>query len=1174
MSQGSSEMRLPAVPENDHQLMDPYSPTPATTLTSSNASPVSTDQPHLLRRLRNHISGRRPVTRASSSRTPNDTYNPEAPEFVPSPRMPSKRKASSNGTSRKSVLSTPRNNASNQPMDDPILSSLEVFGFGAAVSTQTPLSGLDGMDDGDSSDSFDPDSMGWGFNFAANAPAAPVAPLAPHRVGAVVRGRRDRISDTLSTMRTRPTPRPQRPADLLQSNSAILFSYEGDGSTAGEADDSARLRYLPICPATTPAWREPMGKDIPLTILPRDRERIDGMASVAPHTSTTWPPGRVPIELFDLIASHLSRDAVKSMRLVNSEFEKKVSCTLFHTSVVPFNTELYDMIDEDSRAASRAMRSGKGKGKAGPLDITSAIADPNHGSLHWTNAKYDAEGKVYKGHGLRVFRGFGPHIRRFGMSFDVLEGQLSRPPIKSELDHVVSYHGSYDWPPVLYTRFANLAGLEKTADETLRMKSAFSHLANVHDLALSVDSGLGWLNGPDKSIHARVFQRQSPIFGHSRLVPDQQTQSATEFWAAIESCNYSLGPHCNPKHISLVRRPLGKNPSELSGLRDTIYGDKRLWSSIASNRAVPTISTAASEDLQYGVMHTTFATPDSTAQSLYDKSALVPSELRKEQKEWLLETEWAQRAFLECYMLAIMDNPDKFSMVRTLAVAKISSGLLPLLARESFWDALPNLTDVTILVKPDWRTVERDNAGFADTCPQNPSEALSTFHRCILRDRLCLREGIKKLNIGWAAGGEHADGIFARNNHIMPAPITQLPQTTAASANNVLVFKYVEHLTLTNCWMTPPMLEDLVKSHAEKSLKVLTLDSVSMTAHPRFPAGGQGAGLQNQALAALIGLQGAGGAGAPNFPPPHHVVPNPQTFQNPQAPQPPSWGPPQPPLWALPNMAQHQAVNQPQLQQPQINQPQLHQPLHQQQQQTAFQNFMQQHANAPMQANLGNPANMFGAPPALLGPPPPANNPNAHFGGYWNAANNANGPGVPHLAAQAAPVVHAPWWTEHREGSWPEVLNKISPGPSFTDYQPLPAPWEEQPEPRALTTLRTIELKSCGYAKLYHSTSFDQFPIEAGHDHHLSLWFRNRQAALSPAMLTTTDRYLGRIVQHMPAREQNALLYAWGLTMGWNDRDKAEEAEYDGLLAGGTGRFSGVIEKGMQLVGGGRQQEV
>nr|POE86463.1 hypothetical protein CFP56_46647 [Quercus suber] len=103
-----------------------------------------------------------------------------------------------------------------------------------------------------------------------------------------------------------------------------------------------------------------------------------------------WPSGKVPVEIFELVASSLARDDVMAMRLVNHEFEDKVSRTLFHTCVVPFNTELYDMIDEDAKNNTRATVAGR---------LSEAPTDS--GRLQWLNAKEDTEGKVYRGHGLR-----------------------------------------------------------------------------------------------------------------------------------------------------------------------------------------------------------------------------------------------------------------------------------------------------------------------------------------------------------------------------------------------------------------------------------------------------------------------------------------------------------------------------------------------------------------------------------------------------------------------------------------------------------------------------------------------------------------------------------------------------------------------------------------------------
>ena len=145
----------------------------------------------------------------------------------------------------------------------------------------------------------------------------------------------------------------------------------------------------------------------------------------------------------------------------------------------------------------------------------------------------------------------------------------------------------------------------------------------------------------------------------------------------------------------------------------------------------------------------------------------------------------------------------------------------------------------------------------------------------------------------------------------------------------------------------------------------------------------------------------------------------------------------------------------------------------------------------------------------------------------------------------------------------------VSPGPVIDDYLPPPAPWEEQLPPRPDSNLQTIEFKSCGYVKLPNHTGFEQYVLEpdVGNVHPMSPWFRVRWANLKSLMLETRDRYLGQIVQHMLQHELDALQFAWGLTEGWSNGANAEEPEFDGLLPGGTGRFSGVVTRGMALIG-------
>ena len=59
-----------------------------------------------------------------------------------------------------------------------------------------------------------------------------------------------------------------------------------------------------------------------------------------------WPAGLLPVEIFALIIDHLPRSSIQSLRLVNKEFEDKVSPVLFKVVVVPFRPEIYGIAPE------------------------------------------------------------------------------------------------------------------------------------------------------------------------------------------------------------------------------------------------------------------------------------------------------------------------------------------------------------------------------------------------------------------------------------------------------------------------------------------------------------------------------------------------------------------------------------------------------------------------------------------------------------------------------------------------------------------------------------------------------------------------------------------------------------------------------------------------------------
>jgi len=233
----------------------------------------------------------------------------------------------------------------------------------------------------------------------------------------------------------------------------------------------------------------------------------------SPKTSVTpLDTGKIPVEIFECIIAYLSRNDVKSLRLVDKAFERGVSGNPFNTVVVPFNTEIYGMLSSHQERVNEIQRNCKLKGKARksfPTRHRDSITPllPN-GSLSTT---------LDLGQGLDVFRGFGPHIQRYGMSFEVDEDVLAKPGAKNIHQGHETYWGLYNWPYPEYHRFADRAGLELAADETFTMTLAFSNLTSVKQLALSLDSGLGWLKGQDESIRACVLDSPSKIFGRSSV---------------------------------------------------------------------------------------------------------------------------------------------------------------------------------------------------------------------------------------------------------------------------------------------------------------------------------------------------------------------------------------------------------------------------------------------------------------------------------------------------------------------------------------------------------------------------------------------------------------------------------------------------------------------------------
>lgn len=228
-----------------------------------------------------------------------------------------------------------------------------------------------------------------------------------------------------------------------------------------------------------------------------------------------WPPGRIPVEVFHDIVDNLPRASVQAMRLVNTEFEMKTSNRLFHTVVVPFRPEIYGMMTHKRDLTGSKRKDVKGKGKA------QSAADE------------EPEGDRSVHDGMKVFEAWGPHIKKFAMAFEVDEVDLEQAPTKGRFEDHGTWWGPYRWPHPYYFRYEFCQGLERKADEFKCMSEALSHLKGTRELGLSLNSGLGWLSGPDMSDRARMFREKPEIFGRNHLQPSLELQEREQVWTGL-----------------------------------------------------------------------------------------------------------------------------------------------------------------------------------------------------------------------------------------------------------------------------------------------------------------------------------------------------------------------------------------------------------------------------------------------------------------------------------------------------------------------------------------------------------------------------------------------------------------------------------------------------------------
>lgn len=586
----------------------------------------------------------------------------------------------------------------------------------------------------------------------------------------------------------------------------------------------------------------PPGMYFPKIKATKPRRSKSSSSHITPNTESQ----HLDADTWREISRFLSSEDVKNLRLVNKEFAEVMAPIQFRNIVLNFGKGLFDITGSD-----------------------------------WDN-------KTGRPPSESMFKRFGSNINELGIGFEYDIHGLAYASEKVIEQEQVAWFGKFKWPTEQYPRFAKLQGMEDLVDHNRPLlKEALEHVTKASELGLCIDSGHGWLEGPDISdlalFNRRVY-KGGKIFGKTFKAEDVWTTFAREEyfkWAQRNTVNESMKyflEHASPEEVTAAKAlrhfdaakihdmdtfrrrndnsgpdspshvggssddnadeeadntgflaflhppNAGVHPRHVIQIRPNVRKRKPRWPLIFNGHNVAPGFGGECRFVQ-----------SKTGDPL--ESPLKPAELSEAQAQWLLETLWAQRAFLSSYTTAIIANKQNFTGIHTLRITKLSSGLLPCLEQREFWDALPGLKRLQLLLVPDWRREHNiGDKSFVTNMLISPAQAAQKFTN-FLRVHIVRIESLYSLTIGYAAGGEHAVGIFARNQHVLPAPIVYEPSEWLLDPSNrkqvphMTKFDHIRDLRFENCWFTPWMLESFMKKSRDTSLHSLTLDSVSMVTY-------------------------------------------------------------------------------------------------------------------------------------------------------------------------------------------------------------------------------------------------------------------------------------------------------------------------------------------------------
>ncbi|KAI2619084.1 hypothetical protein GGS26DRAFT_336409 [Hypomontagnella submonticulosa] len=507
-----------------------------------------------------------------------------------------------------------------------------------------------------------------------------------------------------------------------------------------------------------------------------------------PYTMATptvhWPEGKIPVELFRMIARYLDRDDIKAMRLVNREFNMKLVIYFLRQVVIHLGPELGTKL-----GTGVTLQDGPTK-----IDLTSRLLDSE------------------------VFRSFGPDISRFGLSLELDESELATPKIEDWEEINVRHWGIYRWPTRSDARTSGSSSLEeitKSLENYRGILRLVSRVKNIRELALSCEGGLGYLQGPD--INPLQPPGRHPIFGDPNAVREtQDTSHQTSFDKPYKL--ETLEGKMTAKGIDLNEIPAMID--QLLAMEEITLND--LTREGRSRTPLPRS--------RYPFKVTRVFTNDK-------KIRLQPDQLTDAQKRFLFQHITAQQALVQAFMLSVIDNANSFTQLTKVNIARLPSFHIDIMCRDDFWTELPSLEEVALGIVPDWRELIPEDDNEIDVRQVYPTDALPKVFE-LLKDYIGKQSRIKHLHFEWICGGELAAGCFQRGRYILPAPfLKQHRKVICSSEENILILPYVAHLSLKNCWFAPNVFYRIMRTMAKESLESLELETVSLSGPPIFRSG-------------------------------------------------------------------------------------------------------------------------------------------------------------------------------------------------------------------------------------------------------------------------------------------------------------------------------------------------